>query len=1751
MWVGSGCCLITGLISGKRAGVCRLRIACPATHPFFPPIPQISRPRFREIFPIFRPRHGRQPTLEDRISPVLGKPKNKKMKLKFNYSSRSAIAAGLLALTSAASAANIYKADNATALNVASSWTNNAVPGAGDIAVWDSTVSSANTTNTLGVNTTWNGIRILNPGGPVQINSGFNLTNGAAGIDLSAATQDLTLSNNIVSGVPQFWNLASGRTLALGGSLIKTVGGAVRFELPDSSANVVVTNAGGALLLSGPVPFGTVNDTDFAAINGSGQIVAGSTVASYTANSASAFKATVPVVDFSLGTAAGWSLSGNSVIDGLRFNQPNTLNNYWTVNTAAHTLSINSILVTTNVGSQRIYFNGGGSVRIYNNGGTELLLFQNNPAASLIFQSSAPITQYAANAVLTKLGAGTVEIQSASAYTGGTRIYEGTLLISGGGSVATNAVSVFGGTFAGATGATNYAPATVYSNATASVVVNSAGGRLIQATNLSFAAGAHLQFNLGSGIALSSVAAPLVITNSGTSLSTTSSVNIDIVGNLSVGQFPLIKYAALGGDGFAAFTLGNLQPHVSAYLSNNLANSSIDLVVTANNDPLKWATGSGVWDINATANWKDATGAATTYQQSGIFADSVLFEDSASGTSPITVTLNANPAPVSVTVNSTKNFAISGAGGIGGSGSLTKSGSGTLTLATTNIFSGGLYLNGGILNFSALNNLGGSAINFSGGTLQFATGNSADISVRTINFNSGGATIDSGGNSISLANPIGNGGAGGLTKIGNGTLTLNGTNNFSGNTIVGAGTLALAGSTYISNSAAIIVSNGATLDVSASSPLVLQNQILAGGGTINGGVSVGSGAIISPATNGVAGTLTLNSGDLTVNGGALAFDVSTLANDSLVVNGNLNLTSGTLQLNAGNTLTNGVYKLIQYSGSLGGAAGNLAIAGFSQPGKIAALSSANSGEIDLIISSAGGANITWQGDGGNNFWDIGTSANWTNSSGAAVTFSSADNVTFNDTSANQTVNLAATVQPGSVTVNSSANNYTFQDGSGTGAGLISGATGLTKSGGSTLTVLTVNNNSGATLLNAGTIQVGNGGTSGSLGTGNITNNGALIFAQPDNRSVAGQISGTGTLTQQGGATLTLAANNNYSGATTISSGTLQIGAGNSAGTLGAGAVTNNSALVVNRSGAYTLANNVSGSGSFANIGAGTVTLAGNNSYQGGTAISNGVVKLGGSEAIPDAGAFYADGVLDLNGFNETVATLNGNTGVVTNSGASGTNIFAVGDDADASTFSGVIAENPGGAKIQLVKQGAATLQLNGASSYSGGTLVLGGQLNIGPTAVIGGSTAGITLTNGTTLNLANAGSAHPTVANTVTILDNSTASLASGNLANIFNGNLVGSASASNVISSSITFGQLATKQFQSFSGTVVITSLGTVRFSASGFVTANGGDNTTFDLEGYLYSKGGGSISFGALEGAGVFNSPTAGSQINIVGAKGIDSTFSGSIYPGNSLVKVGAGTLTLNGSLTYDGSTTVSNGVLALASDSTSLDASPAILLGSGTAAIDVSGRSDDTLWLGNALAQTLSGFGTVKGNLSQATGSTINIGLGLLNVTNAATFSGAVNLVINRTNSINASEIVASSFVINSSATLTITNVGPALQGGEVFHLFNQPVSGFASVTLPVISSPLAWTNKLAIDGTLAVLGSLVNTNATSLTNTFSGGSLKLSWPADHIGWHLQAQTNSLGAGLGTNWVDVANTSTTNQVTIPVSPANGSVFFRLIYQ
>jgi hypothetical protein len=95
--------------------------------------------------------------------------------------------------------AALYKADNANNLNVGASWVLGGVPGSSDVAGWDSTVA-VNTNSALGADLSWAGIQILNPGNGITISRGNTLTLGASGIDMSSASQSLSLSNRRCPG---------------------------------------------------------------------------------------------------------------------------------------------------------------------------------------------------------------------------------------------------------------------------------------------------------------------------------------------------------------------------------------------------------------------------------------------------------------------------------------------------------------------------------------------------------------------------------------------------------------------------------------------------------------------------------------------------------------------------------------------------------------------------------------------------------------------------------------------------------------------------------------------------------------------------------------------------------------------------------------------------------------------------------------------------------------------------------------------------------------------------------------------------------------------------------------------------------------------------------------------------------------------------------------------------------------------------------------------------------------------------------------------------------------------------------------------------------------------------------------------------------------------------------------------------------------------------------------------------------------
>jgi len=219
------------------------------------------------------------------------------------------------------------------------------------------------------------------------------------------------------------------------------------------------------------------------------------------------------------------------------------------------------------------------------------------------------------------------------------------------------------------------------------------------------------------------------------------------------------------------------------------------------------------------------------------------------------------------------------------------------------------------------------------------------------------------------------------------------------------------------------------------------------------------------------------------------------------------------------------------------------------------------------------------------------------------------------------------------------------------------------------------------------LQLGNGGTSGGI-VGNVADNGALAFNRSDVVTFPGLVSGTGSLAQIGTGTTILTANNTYTGGTTISAGTLQLGNGGTSGSI-VGNVTDNGALAFNRSDVATFTGLVSGTGSLAQIGTGTTILTANNTYTGGTTISAGTLQLG-------------------NG-----GTSGGIVGNVTDNGVLAFN------RSDVVTFPGVISGTGGVAQI-----GSGTTILNAVNPYSGPTNVASGVLAVGDASHRGAALSG-------------------------------------------------------------------------------------------------------------------------------------------------------------------------------------------------------------------------------------------------------------------------------------------------------------------------------------------------------------------------------------------------------------------------------------------
>jgi len=511
--------------------------------------------------------------------------------------------------------------------------------------------------------------------------------------------------------------------------------------------------------------------------------------------------------------------------------------------------------------------------------------------------------------------------------------------------------------------------------------------------------------------------------------------------------------------------------------------------------------------------------------------------------------------------------------------------------------------------------------------------------------------------------------------------------------------------------------------------------------------------------------------------------------------------------------------------------------------------------------------------------------------------------------------------------------------------------------------------SGGTNLNGGTLAIN---SDGKLGTGPLSFKGGTLEALAAGGGIvsskaitlnsaggtfladastastmSGPITGTGSWTKTGPGTLTLSGTNIYSGGTNLAGGTLAINGDANLGTgplsfnggtlqalAAGGGIVSSKAITLNSGGgtfladsgtASTLSGPITGTGSWTKTGLGRLILSGANTYTGTTTVNAGVLQAGSVSAFSAGSAFTVNtgAILDLNGFNSVIGSLSG-SGLVTNTGGVGASsaTLSVGADNASTTFDGVLQN---GSPLALTKVGTGTLTLTGANSYSGGTNLNGGTLAISSDVNLG--TGPLTFNGGTLEALAGGGG----------IVSSKTIAL------NSAGGTFSADTSTASTLSGVITGAGSWTKTGP---GTLILT----------GANTYSGG--TTIS-EGTLQLGNGGSS--GSITGNVTDNGTLAFNRSDSV-------TFGGVISGTGSLVKQGAGTLTLPGTNTYTGTTTINAGSLivegSIASQQTFVNAG-AFLGGNGTIGGNLSnsgivgpGNSPGTLKVANDYTQNASG-------------------------------------------------------------------------------------------------------------------------------------------------------------------------------------------------
>ena len=907
------------------------------------------------------------------------------------------------------------------------------------------------------------------------------------------------------------------------------------------------------------------------------------------------------------------------------------------------------------------------------------------------------------NADLFKVGLGTLELTQPSTFGGSTEVQEGTLRLSGGGLLPSAIVDVFTG-------------ATLDATDVVDTIGTLLGGGDVLLGNGTLTIGADDNSGTFSGIITGTGTGGTIIKEgAGTAIFT--GANTYAGGTeINDGTLQISQDANLGElGGQVSFDGGKLR--VTADIPNMVREMTIGagggtIEVDALTTLGAGGNIAGIGEVTKTGDGTLILSGISSYDGTNVLAGvlSVGFNFNL-GTASGQLTIDG------ATLHTTNNFTTTrlttiGSGGAtfdvdevlpgadhthngiiqgnAGANPFVKTGLGEMRLGGVNTFSAPIHINQGRLSVNSSSPLGSTSntIVFGGGTW-FVDGTFANS--RTVQLNQNGGTIDvAGGFTLTQSGVIedgSNGPAGSLSKAGAGTLRLNAMNTYSSGTNIQNGFLRLLAGGRLPDTTDVNVASGATFDLNNVSDAI---DGLAG----SGDVLLGAGALTVGADDGggtFSGTISESGSLVKVGTGTQSLRTKTVGQDTFP-----NTYTGGTEINGGTLDVEGNENLGEASGGLSFDGGTLQVSG-----------DASVGTNRLVTLNAGGGTLSTVGGD------------------SSMTFNNVISGSGNLTKIGQgTVTIAAN------------NTYTGDTNVNAGRFVLNGAGRIPDA-----SFVTVN---AAGIMNEG-LDLNNisdtiGGLEGNgdifLGTATLTVNGGGDFT--------GTIEGTGGLTKTGPGNLILGGVSTYAGGSNINGGSVEIDAdnrlGDTTGPLGfdggtlftAGTFSTARATTMNVGGGtfdvpisntFTHNGNISGVGGLGKQGAGTLLLTAVSSYGGPTAITNGTLRLGGSERLPNTTslAVNAPADFDLNNFNETIDGLSGD-GTVNLTNAQ----LTVGISGGGGNFSGVIT---GTGDFQ--KEGAGTQTLaGGAHSFSGATVVNGGELILNAGGSISQTTLSVGFNNG-------------------------------------------------------------------------------------------------------------------------------------------------------------------------------------------------------------------------------------------------------------------------------------------------------------------------------------------------------------------------------------------------------------------------------------